>query len=239
MIRPVARWALIGFTSLLAAAALIVLAVVGLLLRGPVEIDYLTPILEAALSDIEPEIWRQVDVPLGLSLKGLHDVIQAAFGWLDYHLHEFRVGDKIYGVPAPDGEDYGRKVLQDKLIKIDALIAKGHDSFEYSYDFGDNWEHFVEIEQVMDADPGTKYPRFVAGERRAPPEDVGGFPGYYEFIAAIKNKRHPEHKQMLQWCGGSYDPDDIDLFRLRMRLGAIAKRRHAGKLAYQKSAHSG
>lgn len=191
--------------------------------------------IRITLNDIEPEIWREVDMPLGMSLKGLHDVIQAVFGWADYHLHEFRIGDRLYGVPAPDGEDYGRAVLRDKSVRIEALIAKGHDRFEYVYDFGDNWEHAVEIGQVADADPAVKYPRFVAGARRGPPEDVGGFPGYYEFLKAIGNKRHPEHKRMLAWCGGSYDPDDIDLFNLRLRLGAIAKRRHAGKQAYLKS----
>ena len=191
--------------------------------------------IRISLNDIEPEIWREVDVPLSMSLKGLHDIIQAVFGWADYHLHEFRIGDRLYGIPAPDGEGYGRTALQDKIVKIEALIAKGYDRFEYVYDFGDDWEHVVEIKQVADADPAVKYPRFVAGERRGPPEDVGGLPGYYEFLKAIGNKRHREHKRMLEWYGGPYDPDDIDLFNLRLRLGAIAKRRHAGKQAYLKS----
>jgi hypothetical protein len=190
--------------------------------------------IRISLSEIEPEIWREVDVPVAMSLKGLHDVIQAIFGWLDYHLHEFRIGDKLYGVPAPDGEDDGRKVLHDKLIKIEALIAKGCDRFEYVYDFGDAWTHVVEIKHVAEGDPKVKYPRYVAGARRGPPEDVGGFPGYYEFVKAIGNKRHREHKQMLEWHGGPYDPDDIDLLNARLRLGAIAKRRHAGKAAYEK-----
>ena len=78
-----------------------------------------------SLKGIEPEIWRRVDVPLGMSLKGLHDVIQAVMGWRDYHLFEFQIGQKLYGLPDPP-DDYGRKVLHAKLAKLEAVIAKGH-----------------------------------------------------------------------------------------------------------------
>ena len=184
---------------------------------------------------IEPEIWRLVEVPLGMSLKGLHDVIQAIMGWQDYHLFEFRIGEKLYGIPAPEWEDSGHRVLQARTVKLETLVAKGADRFEYTYDFGDNWEHTIAIERVIDGDPAVKYPRFVAGERRGPPEDVGSVPGYYEFLEAATNKSHREHKRMLTWYGGPYDPDDIDLLTLRLRLDDIAKRRHAGKAAYVKS----
>jgi hypothetical protein len=189
--------------------------------------------LRIALKDVEPEIWRRVEVPLGMNLKSLHDVIQAAFGWQDYHLFEFLVGERRYGIPDPEWNDE-REVAQAKLTKLEALVAEGIDGFDYSYDFGDNWEHAIAVEAIIDADPTAKYPRFVDGARRAPPEDVGGFPGYYAFLDAIANKRHPEHKNLLKWHGGPYDPDHFDLFELRLRLGAIAKRRYAGKAAYAK-----
>lgn len=37
--------------------------------------------LRISLEGIEPVIWRQVEVPLTATLKALHDLIQAAFGW--------------------------------------------------------------------------------------------------------------------------------------------------------------
>ena len=156
-------------------------------------------------------------------------------GWQDSHLFEFRIEKKLYGIPAPDWEDLGRKVLQAKTLKLEALVAKDVDRFEYTYDFGDNWQHTIAIEDIVEGDPALKYPHFVAGERRGPPEDVGSVPGYYEFLEAVTDKRHREHKRMLTWYGGPYDPDDIDLFPLRLRLGDIARRRHAGKAAYAKS----
>ena len=189
--------------------------------------------LRIALEDIEPEIWRRVEVPLDLNLKGLHEIIQAAMGWQDYHLFEFAIGDKAYGLPDP-GWDLGRKVLQAKLAKLEPFVAQGVREFAYVYDMGDDWRHRIAIEAVEAADPSQKYPRFVDGARRGPPEDVGGIPGYYEFLDAMARPRRREHRRMIEWYGGPYDPDDIDAFHLRLRLGAIAKRRHAAKAAYEK-----
>jgi len=42
--------------------------------------------MRVTLVDIEPAIWRRLVVPRGFHLGQLHHVIQAAFGWLDYHL---------------------------------------------------------------------------------------------------------------------------------------------------------
>jgi hypothetical protein len=191
--------------------------------------------IRISLRDIDPEIWRRVDLPLGMSLRGLHDVIQATIGWGDYHLFEFRIGEKRYGVPAP-GEDFGRKILHAKSVKLAALVAKGIDRFDYVYDFGDNWEMAIAIESTGETDPALFYPLFVDGARRGPPEDVGGFPGYDDFLEAVTNRRNPDHKRLIEWYGGPYDPDDLDLRAMRERLGLICQRREAGKVAYAKSA---
>ncbi len=183
------------------------------------------------LNEIEPEIWRRIDVPLGLSLKGLHDAIQAAMGWLDYHLFEFRIGDKLYGLPEPL-EDGDRKVLHAKLLKLETLVARDIRRFDYVYDFGDDWQLTVEIEQVVAGDPALKYPRYVDGARRAPPEDCGGPYGFADFVEALADKRHPRHRELRRWYGGPFDPESFDERSIRLRIGEIAKRRHAGKAAY-------
>jgi hypothetical protein len=85
-------------------------------------------------------------------------------------------------------------VLQAKSVRLAALVSKGIDRFDYIYDFGDNWEHAIAIEAVTDADPTVMYPRFLDGARRGPPEDVGGVPGFFEFIEAVANPRHPEDR---------------------------------------------
>src|SRR3546814_14186119 len=97
--------------------------------------------------------------------------------------------------------------------------------------FGDNWRHRVEIEEVTSAIPATDYPRFVDGERRAPPEDVGGTPGFEDFLKAMAKPRHPERASMIQWYGGVFDPADISPDEVNTRMATLAKRRAQGKLA--------
>jgi hypothetical protein len=47
--------------------------------------------MRVTLQQIEPSVWRRLIVPRAFHLGELHQVIQAAFGWWDYHLHEFQV----------------------------------------------------------------------------------------------------------------------------------------------------
>jgi hypothetical protein len=131
--------------------------------------------MRISLSDIKPEIWRRVDVPLEANLKMLHDIIQRAMGWMDYHLWQFEVGSKRYGLP--DREWPVDSLTAAKNTKLKALIDRGVRQFLYTYDMGDNWEHDITVEAVEEGQPGVKYPRYVDGARRAPPEDVGGTPG--------------------------------------------------------------
>ena len=79
------------------------------------------------------------------------------------------------------------------------------DPVRYSYDFGDDWKHALEFENVLASD-GRAYPRCVAGAGACPPEDVDGARGYSEFLVAIQEADHPEHREMLDWVGGSFDP---------------------------------
>ncbi|MBX9643268.1 MAG: plasmid pRiA4b ORF-3 family protein [Novosphingobium sp.] len=192
--------------------------------------------LHIALADSDPSIWRRVDVPVEASLKMLHDVIQGAMGWLDYHLWEFEAGDRRYGVPDPDwGDD---SLLAAKNTKLRTLLDHGIRQFLYTYDMGDNWEHIVTVEEVRDGEPGIKYPRHVEGRRRAPPEDCGGTPGFEAFLEAIANPEHPEHQDVTEWHQGCYgkafDPDTIDEREANFRIAAIAKRRAAGKASQAK-----
>lgn len=188
--------------------------------------------LRISLNDTDPEIWRVVDVPLTASLKMLHDIVQAAMGWENYHLWEFETGDRRYGLPDPEWPD--DELAAAKNIKLGALIERGVREMTYTYDMGDNWEHAIAVEAVRPGDPDVKYPRFIDGARRCPPEDVGGAPGYENFLEAIADPDHEEHGELRQWYGGPYDPDDIDELITKRRVAAIAIRRAAGKAAYAK-----
>jgi len=80
----------------------------------------------------------------------------------------------------------------------------------YEYDFGDGWEHDIVLEAVGPAARAKPRVRVLAGKRACPPEDVGGIGGYYGFLEAIRNSKHPEHRDMLEW-GGSFDPDAFEM----------------------------
>jgi hypothetical protein len=42
-------------------------------------------------------------------------------------------------------------------------------------------------------------PKITAGKNRCPFEDSGALFGYYEKIEILKNKKHPEHRFVLEW----------------------------------------
>ena len=177
------------------------------------------------LEGTQPLVWRELDVPLSTTLATLHDLIQVVMRWRDSHLHEFEVGEKIYGVPDPEDAFDDRKVYHAKSIRLGTLIDRGVREFLYLYDFGDNWRHRIMVLEVRQGDPGNEYPRFVAATRRAPPEDVGGISGFADFLETMSDPEHDEHDRMVEWYGKRFDPEDIEERWIRMIIDDFAARR--------------
>lgn len=165
--------------------------------------------LRIALTGIVPPAWRRVQVPGAFTLDRLHRVIQYGMGWQDMHLHSFDIAGAQYGEPDPADE----LALQDEIdYRLDAVAAKG-DSFRYTYDFGDWWEHEITVEDVLAAEPDERYPRCVDGERACPPEDVGGAFGYEELLEAMADPGHSRHDELRGWLGRELDPEAFDPVR--------------------------
>ena len=185
---------------------------------------------------IEPTVWRRVDVPLSSTLMSLHHVIQVAVGWTDSHLFEFQVKDRLYGDPIEE-DFFEWKVYKASSIRLKTLVDRGIRDFTYLYDFGDHWEHRIAIEELRDGKADVDYPAFVDGARRCPPEDVGSVTGFEEFLAAALDPSHEDHAEMTVWYESRYlkrfDPDDIDLPRIRIWLAEFARRRR-GPLLYHR-----
>jgi hypothetical protein len=93
--------------------------------------------------------------------------------------------------------DLGRETYAASNVRIGALVDRGITTFSYTYDFGDDWRHSITVEAVTDADRAIEYPRFVDGDRRAPPEDVGGLPGFEDFLNAMAKPRHAQHREVV------------------------------------------
>ncbi|MEX2272798.1 MAG: DUF6429 family protein [Vicinamibacterales bacterium] len=164
-----------------------------------------------ALLGTQPLVWRRVQVPDDYTFWDLHVALQDAMGWQDYHLHEFRFptrpsGELRIGIPDPDfpGE---RPCLAGWQVELSQHIRPGMPAVAYLYDFGDGWEHELTYEGPAARDKAARYPRCVDGAAACPPEDCGGIDGYEEFVRAMRNPKHPRHKELREWFGGPFDPD--------------------------------
>jgi hypothetical protein len=168
--------------------------------------------LKVTLLDVRPPVWRRITVPATITLPDLHDAIQTAMGWTDSHLHEFEIGRIRYGRPDPD---FASDVRPEAGVRLLENVGEG-ERISYVYDFGDDWRHDVDVEKVLP--PGAEVPVCLAGRRRCPPEDVGGPLGYADFLAAYGDPAHPDHEDLRDWAGDSFEPDHFDAGEVTARL---------------------
>lgn len=151
------------------------------------------------MQGVEPAVTRVIDVPTSATLPELHDLLQAALGWTDSHLHQFVTTDATYGV-----EMVGMDVWpEDQRDEGEARLADLGPRFEYLYDFGDGWTHEVEVLGPGDAEPGC-----VDGYGACPPDDCGGPGGYAELVEVLADPGHPEHARLRDWVGNRLRPFD-------------------------------
>jgi len=177
--------------------------------RRPAKTDLLFQ-FKITLLDIKPAIWRRIQVP-DCTLVDLHEYIQAAFGWENYHLHQFEIDGVRYSQPAPDGEDFDMDFEDETDVLLSKLLPKSSRKarWVYEYDFGDGWRHEVLFEGFPPADPKAKSPICLEGERACPPEDCGGPPGYADYLNAIADPQDERHEELLEWRG-PFDPEAFD-----------------------------
>lgn len=171
--------------------------------RGAIAVLELT----VTIRHVEPRIWRRLRVRANTTLAVFHDVLQAVMGWTDSHLHLFRAGGIEYGVRDPEMPE----LRSEKRVQLGSLLLRPGDRLVYEYDFGDSWEHDIELERTLPPDPGPgKYPYVIAGARACPPEDCGGAHGYEGLLHVLADRRDPEHKSVLEWVGRSFGPEAFD-----------------------------
>ena len=163
--------------------------------------------LRIQLDDIEPAIWRRIQVPADLNLFEIHIVFQAAVGWEHCHLHMFDIHGQRYEELDEEDPHSTENSLEEREYIIGNLVKKG-DSLTYTYDFGDNWVHTVLVEDIVESEePIPK--RCFAGARAGPPEDCGGPHRYPDFLEAISSSDHPDHEEKRAWAG-DFDPEEFD-----------------------------
>jgi len=182
------------------------------------------------LTGIRPPIWRRILVPEGLSLSGLHDVIQEVMGWTDSHLHDFQWRGKRFGRPDPECD--WDQVIDEDTVPLKELGLSVKDKLKYMYDFGDGWEHVLTVEKVLAAGE-PQMPVCLKGARSCPPEDCGGIWGYANLLKILQDPTHKEYEEWKTWLPEDFDPEQCDLAEinsgLSMRQWTIAPPSRKGR----------
>ena len=107
-------------------------------------------------------------------------------------------------------EEPGQGPQDDRKAKLGRLIYPGQ-RFIYLYDFGDSWTHTIHVESVTEVPEKLGYATVIDGAGACPPEDIGGPPGYIDFLDTIERRpRSQEAREMLDWAGGDFDANVFD-----------------------------
>jgi len=138
--------------------------------------------------------------------------------WDDAFFDRMR-GQRFF-VPAktPFGEPTEMEGEDEDAVALAEVCPKVKNKLIYEYDFGDGWEHLVQVQKITPPDSGTAYPVCLAGKRACPPEDCGGVWGYDEMLRAVRNPRHKMHEEYSEWLGPDFDPEAFDLEQVNALL---------------------
>jgi Plasmid pRiA4b ORF-3-like protein len=175
--------------------------------------------LTVEIDDVTPRVRRCLEVPVDMRLDDLHFVLQIAIGWQNGHPFEFRIGDKVWGLPDRDAEI--RPLPADQATLADILALGEH--FKYDYVLGEDWEHSVTLLARTRAQPGLRYPHLVSAEGRCPPADIGGPVGYETYLRTIADPASLNHEDMLEFDAPDFDPNVVDEAALRENLGSLTR----------------
>lgn len=138
------------------------------------------------LENVGVPVWRKVQVNSSSTFLELHKIIQILFDWQDDHLHEFRIqksnGIRQKNVVIESDEEasspFDSLFFDDEQTYLSETVERLHDHFlvekdqaRYTYDFGDDWQHKIVLEKILEPAEGTTYPICTAAKNDAPYED--------------------------------------------------------------------
>lgn len=163
--------------------------------------------LKITLLGIKPPIWRRILIDPTMTMEELHFVTQSAMGWMAEHLYSFTSGKRQ--IVDPEADEENDSDFSDEVLVGQAFRAVG-DKWDYLYDFGDNWEHEIVLEKIVDLDPAVAYPVCIDGARACPPEDCGGVDAYENMLEVLADPKHEDYAELTEWLGGDFDPEEFD-----------------------------
>jgi hypothetical protein len=181
--------------------------------------------VKITLKDIEPPIWRRFVVPMDIDLVRFHKIIQMVMGWQNAHLHLFKIDSLRFTNPYEPSLLEELTAIDSRHVKLSHIVPinkpyrkKAHLVMQYEYDFGDSWEHEIVFETVVYPDTQQQGAKCLEGKRACPPEDVGGIFRYQYFLEAMADPNHPEHEELMEWYGESFDSEAFDIDTVNKKL---------------------
>ena len=164
--------------------------------------------LKLTLKYAKPPVWRDIAVPGDATLADLHNYIQFAFGWDDYHLHNFMIGRFIEYCPKEEMEESFNDCYDEAKASVYELFL-GTKKILYTYDYGDNWEVEITCKGYYEKEPVTNDCLLLKIKGNNPPEDCGGI---YGFLELEYYREHPKEcdEEMLDRLAYYY-PDEFDV----------------------------
>jgi hypothetical protein len=174
--------------------------------------------LKITLDNCQPQVWRRLRVD-DCTLETLHDLIQAAMGWENCHMHEFMAGQERFKMAgANDAGIFENDGRLESEVRLSELVAAGHKKLRYGYDFGDDWFHTIKIEKTLPPLAAGMKAECIAGAGASPPEDIGGPCGYAEVLEALADPQHERHEEFTEWNDADFDPARFDVEEANARL---------------------
>lgn len=185
---------------------------------------YKSYIIKVTIKNTHPPVWRRLQIPAGITFHELNAIIQLAFNWSGYHLYSFEIGNLLIEIPDDIFDDFDYKVINSKRTKVDKYFDE-IEKLEYTYDFGDNWIHDIQIENVVESEEKIKNPVCLKAKMASLPEDCGGPWGYEDLLDVINNPKDERYKDMKDWLEQGYsvwydDRTYVDLDEINMELEA-------------------
>ena len=182
--------------------------------------------MKVTLLGTSPPVWRRILVPRDITFRDLHRILQTVMGWTDSHLHQFVLQRQRLSDPR---SRTGSKVANENRTRLGELIWTVGARLLYEYDFGDNWQHELLLEEVLIGDESFQQ-ICVAGKRCCPPEDCGGPQGFAELLQVLQDANHPDHDGVCEWLGGFFpEAFSVDEINRGLRRRKHSRRQKPGR----------
>ncbi len=172
--------------------------------------------LKISLMRAKPPIWRRVQVPAATTLLELHTIIQHCMGWSDSHLHQFIIDKIAYALPDEEDGGYLPAGRDERRFSLEALEKQLQPHFRYIYDFGDSWEHRIDVEKIVKAEEGSPHAVLLAGKRACPPEDIGGIYSYMGLVEILDDPDDEQYNQAVALLGEDFQPEEFSKKEIAM-----------------------